>query len=172
MENLFITNQIQIENKIVLSSNMPDIERIDEILTDFNINKKYIIKTPVGESVEGLKSNGQKLIINWTLKQKIVYIAADNQNLHVEKYNCDYINYITLPLTAFFLPDAISELLSVKIALEDINFYNADKRTVCEKLTVTLSADKEIYEYYFNSYNLGKLNSFDLNVSFEQEEDD
>lgn len=172
MEKLFITNQIQIENKIILLPDMPDIEKIDEILTDFYINRKYIIKTPVGESVEGLKSNGQKLIVNWALKQKIVYISADNQNLHVEKYNCDYVNYITLPPTAFLLPDAISELLSVKIVLEDINFYNVDKRTVCEKLTVTISADKEIYEYYFNSYNLGKLNSIDLNVSFEQEEDD
>lgn len=156
-EELFLTNQIQLENIIEIPEKMPDIESVEQILPDFLVLKKYIIKTPIGESAEGKCSNGNKLLINWTLRQNVIYISKENRQLHCFNFYKEYIHYIVLPLEAINMPHAFIEQLAVKYQIEEIRYRKKDQRLISEYITLTIALDKDMYEYCIDSYSMSNF---------------
>jgi len=148
MARLFITQNFQIENKITIPCCMPDIDSIDEIIKEIYIQQKYITKTPVGKSTEGILLNGCKLMIGWRLVQNILYTAVNTKSVHAVKSASQYMNYLILPLPALYLPISVIQQMSVKVLIDDIHHTIIDGREIKENLAVTLSIDKEEFDYY------------------------
>lgn len=163
MAQLLITENIQIENTINIPCCMPDIDIIDEIINEICIEKKYITKSPIGKSTEGIYLNGCKLMIGWRLMQNIIYTAVNTESLHAVKSSGDYINYLIMPLQALYLPISAIQQMSVKVHVDDIQTVIIDGREIKENLSVTLSIDKEEFDYY--SKEIYCKYEFDTNIS-------
>lgn len=172
INKLFITSQIQIDNNIKIPETMPDIGKVDEILSEICINRKYIVKTPVGESADETYVNGNKIMVHWILKQKILYIAVPGENLHAFDARFEFLNGIILPLTAIYLPESICDLLTVVGRIENIAYSVYDKRSIMQNLSVALEIDKDLYEYYFKSYNLSKIDPLEILEKTDYQEDE
>lgn len=172
ISKLFITSQIQINNNIKIPETMPDIGKVDEVLSEISISRKYIVKTPVGESAEGTHVNGNKLMVHWLLKQKILYIAVPSEKLHAFDTEFEFSNPIVLPLTAIYIPESICDLLTVAGRVENIDYSVYDKRSIIQNLSVTLEIDKDLYEYYFKSYNLSKIDPLEILEKIDYQEDE
>lgn len=169
---LLITTQVQINNNIKVPETMPDIERVDEILSEICINRKYLLKTPVGKHVDGSHISGNKIMVHWSLKQKILYIADPSKALHAFDAESEFLNSITLPLSALCLPESICDLLTVTGRIENITYSVYEKRSIMQNLSVILEIDKDLYEYYFTSYNLSKIDDLEIPEKTDYQEDE
>ena len=150
-EDVFISMQIQLETLVVLPDNMPDAEKVEDVITGIIIKNNYLFQTPIGKSAEGVKSNGVKMSIYWTLKQRIIYHSTNSQSLHSIDSCRDYTHSVPLPLCFVQLPESLSDCLKVSGSAEHVEISIEDTRTIKIANIVSLNVDSSLVDYYINN---------------------
>lgn len=90
--------QFSMDTIVTIPDCKPDVEQILKIATDVKINYNKIIKTPTGQSLEGMVLTGRKVIVEGTVNQKVQYIACEDvQSIHVVTFSTPFMTYVVLP---------------------------------------------------------------------------
>ncbi|WP_053956604.1 DUF7507 domain-containing protein [Inediibacterium massiliense] len=132
---LKIFKQISVEENVVIPPQKPDAEEILEVKVEVEINETYYIKTPVVTSYEGQVLTGNKLIVEGTLKQKVLYIADEpTQSVHAAHFHVPFSTFLVLPQDC-----KNCGLVKVEGIVEDVFFQLLeDKRTVFKNITLLI----------------------------------
>ncbi|WP_053956605.1 DUF7507 domain-containing protein [Inediibacterium massiliense] len=130
---LKIFKQISVEENVVIPPQKPDAEEILEVKVEVEIDETYYIKTPVVTSYEGQVLTGNKLIVEGTLKQKVLYIADEpTQSVHAAHFHVPFSTFLVLPQDC-----KNCGLVKVEGIVEDVFFQLLeDKRTVFKNITL------------------------------------
>ncbi|WP_053956606.1 DUF7507 domain-containing protein [Inediibacterium massiliense] len=132
---LKIFKQISVEENVVIPPQKPDAEEILEVKVEVEIDETYYIKTPVVTSYEGQVLTGNKLIVEGTLKQKVLYIADEpTQSVHAAHFHVPFSTFLVLPQDC-----KNCGLVKVEGIVEDVFFQLLeDKRTVFKNITLLI----------------------------------
>lgn len=130
--------QFNVDNTFAVPVVKPDIEQIVKVWARARICSHKIIKTPVGESLEGQVLNGYKLIFMGEINMKYEYVALKKeQSVHTAHNIIPFCSYIVMP-KAFNQSSLVTPILWV----EDI--YSELLNTRCIYSNITLMANAEI----------------------------
>lgn len=142
---------------VVISRLKPDIEQIVSVIIDPEIVSVKFINTMKGTSAEGQHLSGKKAIIEIKCKQKILYAAdCPDQSIYGLESIFYKSAYIVLPLLIEGTePELLykSEMLKIKLNIEDIHSARQDKRRIFEN--ICLLAEIQLlptYEVCYSSY--------------------
>lgn len=129
--------QTNVDNTFCVPVVKPDIEQIVKVWGNAEIYKYRIIKTPVGESLEGQLLTGYKLIIMGQIKMKYEYVALEEtQSVHTAHNVVPFCSYIVMPKK--FNP---SSLVFPTVLIEDIHSEQVGDRCVYSNITIMLNAE-------------------------------
>ncbi|WP_051540254.1 DUF7507 domain-containing protein [Clostridium ihumii] len=127
--------QFSVEKVIQIPLQKPDIEGILNVKGEIEIINKYVVETSNGESNEGQKLGGYKLIVHGVLTEVVEYTAlCKSQSVHSAHYN--------IPFSTFIVLSNYAEDNNVKIEgfIEDIYFNKLDNRNVFINNTVLIKS--------------------------------
>jgi hypothetical protein len=127
--------QISIDEISLVPSYKPDMIQITRVSIETNIIDSYLIKTPVGKSVEGVRLTGYKLFISGNIKVKIQYLTDQK---------CQLINnffYETAYSGGVVLPSGTREksYIAPSILVEDIYIKENGPRSIYSSISLVLT---------------------------------
>lgn len=129
--------QMNVDNVFCIPLVKPDIEQIVKVWANSEICKYDIIKTPIGESLEGQVLTGYKLVLMGELKMKYEYVALEStQSVHTAHTIIPFCGYIVLPKK--FNPCSI---VFPTILIEDIHSEQVNDRCIYTNVTLMLNAE-------------------------------
>lgn len=135
-ENPTAFKQFSVQETLCLPDAKPDIEQIVKVVAQVVITSTKVIRTPVGESLEGQILTGYKLIVEGEIRQKIEYVADEpTQSVHAAHFNMPFSTFIVLPGTF-----SIGTPIIVTGYIEDIFAEMIDKRCIFKNVTLLLDA--------------------------------
>lgn len=134
--------QMIISENLVVPHQKPDIEQINQLVSQIEIISQRVIKTPgpTGNNWEDTKLTNRKLIIEGVLRQKIAYTAEvedASQPLHGVHFD--------VPFSAFIVVDEdtpTNARYKIESYIEDIFICAVNKRTVFKNTIVFIKATK------------------------------
>ena len=142
--NLF--TQFCVTENITLPKNMPDIEHIISCVVDPEIIAIKTIDTMKGLSYEGQYLSGKKTVIEFKLKQKILYAAEYcTQSVHVIENEFFQSAYIVVPCKIEGTDPCYLikyNYLKPKIILEDIIYNQINKRIIMKNICIRIELVK------------------------------
>lgn len=118
----------------------PNIDKVVKVWANANIINKYVVNTPVGESLEGQISTGKKLLVCGDVNLRVEYLPESleckNQSLYTTNIIFPFSTYIVLP-------DNISEhtIVTSNVLVEDISTIKSNKRCLYSNITLMAIAD-------------------------------
>lgn len=122
----------------------PDMERILDIVVWAEIENIRLVETEVGNSIEGQKLSGNKLVVEVSLKEKVTYVADEpTQTVHAAHYEMLKSVFIIVPKTIGekSLCNLIkSDRIIVTPYVEDVSFRMIDCRTIHKCVMLFLNA--------------------------------
>ena len=90
--------QVSIESFSELPSYKANIVQVTRVSINTNIVDSYLIKTPIGKSIEGTVLTGYKLFISGGIKIKVQYLTdGECQLVNTFSYELAYSGAIVLP---------------------------------------------------------------------------
>jgi hypothetical protein len=137
-----------IAETVVIPTQKPDMEQLLSVMEDIEIISIKVVNTPVAISNEGQRLQGNKLIIEINLKQKIKYVADEpTQSVHAahfEKMKSIFVVVPTVPPGQIFPYKTVTQLLNegrvdVTPYIEDIYGEMKDKRTIFKNTVIFLN---------------------------------
>ncbi|MGL5415746.1 MAG: hypothetical protein ACRDDY_16395 [Clostridium sp.] len=131
--------QINLENIFCIPSQKPDIEQIDKVWIDSTIIDYDIVKTPIGESLEGQRLTGNKVLVCGKINLKFQYTAnEETQSVHTV-HNC-------YPFCAYVVLDSDINTRSriyPSILIEDVLAEQTDLRCIYTNTTLLVIVEKK-----------------------------
>lgn len=87
-----------IEDILAIPCQKPDMERVLDIVCFANVETYKLIETEVGNSQEGQRLTGRKLIVEVNINEKLTYAADEpSQRAHAAHYERIKSTFIILP---------------------------------------------------------------------------
>lgn len=113
------------------------IEQLFRTTAEAKIVYCKIVKTPIGESLEGQKLTGYKLLIVGDIKIKIQYVANEAiQGVYTVSKTIPFCDYIVLPKKF-----NQNTLIRPSIVIEDIYSEKIDMTNIYNNITMMLIAE-------------------------------
>lgn len=138
--NLF--TQFCVTENICISENMPNIEQIISCVVDPEILSIKTIDTMKGISYEGQYLSGKKAVLEFKLKQKILYVAEHcTQSVHVIENEFFQSAYIVIPCKIEGTDPSYlikHNYLKPKIIMEDIICNQINKRIIMKNICIRI----------------------------------
>lgn len=129
--------QFNVDNTFCIPMVKPDIEQLVKVWAKVKIHSHKLIKTPVGESLEGQVLNGYKLILMGEISMKYEYVSlTKEQSVHTAHNTVPFCTYIVMPKD--FNP--VSSILPL-LWIEDIYSEQLNNRCVYSNITIMASAE-------------------------------
>ena len=116
----------------------PDIESIERVYVNPVVEQVRFVKTPVPEveEEEGFTITGNKVIVDGSLCQTIVYTAADcEQSLHSINFKYPFCVSVMLEPTTEVNDPALEDYCA-KVLIEDLYAKALNPRTICKCVTI------------------------------------
>jgi hypothetical protein len=127
-----VFKQLTVSERLELPEEKPDIEQIIKIIAQVEITSTRVIRTPVGQSLEGQILSGFKLIVEGEVIQKIEYVADEcSQAVHAAHFETPFTTFIVLPASY-----CIGAPVPVTPYMEDISIELVDKRSIFKNITI------------------------------------
>lgn len=131
--------QINLENTFCIPDQKPNIEQIDKVWVEGEIIDYEIVKTPVGESLEGQKLTGYKVLVCGEIKLKFQYTANETtQSVHTV-HNC-------YPFCAYVVLDEKTNMrtrLYPSLLIEDVFAEQMGSRCIYTNTTLLVIVEKK-----------------------------
>ncbi|MCY6483172.1 hypothetical protein OW763_02230 [Clostridium aestuarii] len=125
---------------IRLTNNLPDIEQILSIIVDPQIIHFKIINTMEGQSCEGQKLTGKKVVMELLIKQKILYVSnLPEQSLHIVENDFYQSAYLVIPCKIEGMDVEIlheHKRLDPSITIENISTRKLNNRCIFKSITL------------------------------------
>ena len=125
-----VWNEISFSRNLILPSNLPNAKNVTAISSSIKLTSQKIIQTPESQpnakNFYGESLSGKKLIIEAVLKQRITYVA-DNQE------NTTHSLIINLPFSCYIIVPKANELnqkFNVNSYIEDLHSCCINERTL------------------------------------------
>lgn len=129
--------QFNVDDTFVIPILKPDVEQIVKVWAKARVCSHKIIKTPIGESVEGQVLTGYKLILMGEINAKYEYVALKKeQSVHTAHNIIPFCSYVVMPKA--FNP---SSLVTPIIWIEDIHAELLGTRCIYNNVTLMVNAE-------------------------------
>ncbi len=129
--------QFNLEEVFCIPTQKPDIEQISKVWVEGEINCKELVKTPVGESVEGQILTGYKLLVCGEISLKVQYVACEpTQTVHTAHTKFPFCTYVVLPADT-----NKNSIIKPSVVIEDIFSEQLDERCIYNNITLMLLVD-------------------------------
>lgn len=163
-KNLF--TYLCVSENLILPESLPDIEQIITCLTTPEILSVKTINTMKGLSCEGQNLTGLEVLIEFSLKQKVLYAAGnDSRPVHIVENECIRSAYLVIPKKIEGTDPGYLiryKYLKPEIAVEDTSFTLINKRSIYGSIYLIIQMVFEPgYEICYSVYkNCGKSNLY------------
>lgn len=135
--NLPNFKQVNLDYIFCIPESKPNIEQIVKVWADGCVINTEVVKTPIGNSLEGQIVTGYKLLVCGDINLKVEYVACEaSQSMHTAHTTFPFCGYIVLPQGVN--PNSI---IKASIAIEDILTEQMDLRCIYNNITMLLIAD-------------------------------
>ena len=133
--------QLAVSDTLLVPDVKPAIEQLVTVFVEVTIDSVRIIQTPIGVSLEGQILLGAKAIVEGTVDQKMMYVAATpDQPVHAFEGSLPFSTYIVVPPTVAGVP--IADLLAsttVTPFVEDVYVDLTTPRSVFKNIVLFLN---------------------------------
>lgn len=137
--------EITVPEVVTLPDCYPDIESIERVYVNVVVESTRVVKTPIPtgsntENLEGLMLTGNKLVVDASICQTIVYTAdVCEQTLHSINIKYPFCACIILP--ADTANDVVSDkTFCVDVLVENVYAKALSPKTICKCVTLFLAA--------------------------------
>ena len=129
--------QLNVDHIFCIPKEKPNIEQIVKVWVEACIVDKEIIKTPVGNSIEGQNITGYKLLACGDISLKIEYVACEPaQSMHTAHTKFPFCVHVVLPKDT-----NINAIVKATVAIEDILSEQMDLRCIYNNITMIVVVD-------------------------------
>lgn len=147
-QNPLYFKEIIVDDKLCIPMEKPDIEGLISITSQVNIVSTKLICTEKKKSLEGQNLSGCKLIIEYKVKDLVLYTANEvTQPVHSAHYESNLKStFIVVPceINGVNIQNLLDECkLSVNSYIEDICARNKDIRTINRCLTLLIDVESK-----------------------------
>lgn len=130
-------NYINIHKQLDVIGNGQGIEQISKVYTTAKILNNKLIKTPKGESLEGIKLTGNRLVVYGEVLQRIQYVAQnESQTMHIYNFSFAFMNFVDLP--ECYEP---SKFYVADVYVEDVNVCKVSSHRIYSNLNLLIHVD-------------------------------
>lgn len=129
--NMKYFSQVNINDILYLDESSPDIHDLIKVHINSNILNNKIVKTPIGESIDGLILTGWKLLSECSFDLRLDYTPSDpNTSIYTTKYKLPFTCGVSLStdstfnsryIPSVFIEDIYSEIIDSRSILVNIN---------------------------------------------------
>lgn len=142
-KNPVFFTEITIPETLEIPCEKPDMEELMSVMADTEVISTRIINTPIAVSCEGQVLLGHKLIIELKLRQKVKYIAANQEQsihaVHFEKLVSSIFVVLPPGVGDACMEDLFKEhKLKITPYIEDIHAKKLDKRRIFKNITLLI----------------------------------
>lgn len=129
--------QMRVDETSSVPLNKPDIFQITRISIEKNIIDSYLVRTPVGKSIEGSNLTGLKIFISGNLKIKVQYLTQEKCNL------VNSFFYETAYSGTVVLPSGTKEksYIAPGVLIEDVFVKKYGQRSIYTNVNLVLTAN-------------------------------
>ena len=142
IDNIDITSnnnafkQVNIESFSEIPSYKPNMAQVTRVSIDTNIIDSYLVKTPIGKSIEGAILTGYKLFISGGVKIKVQYLTDEEcQLVNAFSYELAYSGGVVLPRGT-----SEKSYIAPGLLVEDIFIKENAKRSIYSSISLILTA--------------------------------
>ncbi len=133
--------QLAVADTLVVPEAKPPIEQLITVFVEVTVDSVRIIRTPIGTSLGGQILLGAKAIVEGTVQQKMMYVAASpDQPVHVFEGSLPFSTFIVVPPTIAGVP--IADLLTATTVtpfVEDVYVTLTSPRSVFKNVVLFLN---------------------------------
>ncbi len=133
--------QLAVADSLVVPTVKPEIDQLVTIYVEVVVDSVRVIQTPIGTSLGGQILLGAKAIVEGSVKQKMLYVAATpDQPVHAFEGSLPFSTFIVVPPTVAGIP--IADLLtSIKVTpfVEDVFVDLISSREVFKNIVLFLN---------------------------------
>ena len=128
---------LALDNIIEIKESAPDIEDILKVRVKGEIDNSRILKTAVGNSLDGQELTGWKLVMYGRLKVQVDYSSkSQGPAVYVSNFFLNFSSFITLSNKT-----SISSRIYPNVFIEDIHVKNLDAKKLFTTATIIITAD-------------------------------